>query len=90
MMFRLPADRIIQNPPTSRNVCSPCLTFSVMASPRCGAPGAPHSVFRNVFKALSELFSEAFSEALSEALPKRFLNESKNGHLPSEAPKKGC
>ena len=83
MPFRQPADRTILNPPKSRNVCSPCFTFPLPASPRCGAPLAPHTAF-------SELFSEAFSEALSEALPKRFLNESKDGHLPSEPSKKGC
>ena len=68
MPFRLPADQTILNPLKSRKVCSPCRTFSFPASPRCGAPAAPHTAF-------SELFSEAFSEAL----PKRFPNKSKGG-----------
>ena len=79
MPFRQPADRTILNPPKSRNVCSPCFTFPLPASPRCGAPLAPHTAF-------SELFSEAFSEVL----PKRFPNESKCGHLTREPSKRGC
>ena len=86
--FRQPADRTILNPPKSRNVCSPCFTFSLPASPRCGAPLAPHT--ETLSETFFETFFEASSKALSEALPKRYVNESKDGHLPSEHCKKGC
>ena len=75
MPYRLPADRIILNPPAFRNVFSTCRAFSILASPRCGAPAAPHT---------------AFSEAFSEALPKRFPNGTKGRHLPCVPSKKGC
>ena len=72
MPYRLPADRIILNPITFRNIFSKCRAFALLASPRCGAPSVPHTAF-------SETFSEAFSEGFCERFQSTFQRKVRAG-----------
>ena len=89
MPYRLPADRIILNPPKFRKVFSTCRTVSLLASPRCGAPAAPHTAFSETFsEAFSELFSEAFSEGFSEAFQSAFRRKVRVGTFLASPPRR--
>ena len=89
MPYRLPADQIILNPPKFRKVFSTCRTVSLLASPRCGAPAAPHTAFSETFsEAFSELFSEAFSEGFSEAFQSAFRRKVRVGTFLASPPRR--